>query len=390
MTPPISAEAPRRTGTGRHEPPRDHLGRYLIPTPAGEVKPYTRSTTIAETLDDQHLLRKRDCRLTAQGLGLRDDLVDLASSHDPDDDREVYNRLVDDATAAANADAAANKGTALHKMTERLDAGQAAIDQLPAKWRVHLEAYQAKLDESVFRVLPEYVELFVALDNYRIAGQIDRIVETLEPLTITFPTRQVHLPAGTFLIGDLKTGKARFLPFAHLKYAQQIAIYSNHDATWHPDPAPPNGGTRGPRVEVSRDVALLIHLDQADPDAPISFHWVDLAAGWDNVLTSIEVRERRKAAKDFIRDDDAAAINHNGIADAHRAWLKQRVAAIGAHTAAAQDLRVQWPNSLRNPDDTPARLPDDATPAQIGDLVDVLDRIEDRYELPFQPTPQPQ
>ena len=99
------------------EIPRDRYGRPLI-TPADGGKPvaYTRISTLAKALDDGSALANWKCRMTAIGLAKRPDLVSktLAVA----DDKKEMGKVVTSAMEAAEADRAANIGTALHKFCD--------------------------------------------------------------------------------------------------------------------------------------------------------------------------------------------------------------------------------------------------------------------------------
>ena len=85
-------EALAATPAARPEPKRDRYGRYLI---AG--KPYTRATTIADTLDDRYNLEKWGNRMVAKGLANRADLHALASTLDVDKNKGEFNKLCETA-----------------------------------------------------------------------------------------------------------------------------------------------------------------------------------------------------------------------------------------------------------------------------------------------------
>ena len=64
---------------------RDRWGRPKIKAPDGKLKPYTRATTVAGTLDDRHNLEKWLQRQAVIGLAKRPDLYALATQSDPTD-----------------------------------------------------------------------------------------------------------------------------------------------------------------------------------------------------------------------------------------------------------------------------------------------------------------
>ena len=94
------------------EIPRDRYGRPLVvPPKGGKAIPYTRTTTVAGSLDDGTALVAWKLRMAAAGLTLRPDLL-LAASAARDNKLEM-DKLVEDAMEAAGATAQATIGTML-------------------------------------------------------------------------------------------------------------------------------------------------------------------------------------------------------------------------------------------------------------------------------------
>ena len=99
------------------EIPRDRWGRPLIvPPDGGKPVPYVRWSTLSKALDDKTALTKWKCRQVAIGLGARPDLVAVAQSVKGDDRK--LDEVVETAMTAAEAERAANIGTALHALSE--------------------------------------------------------------------------------------------------------------------------------------------------------------------------------------------------------------------------------------------------------------------------------
>ena len=64
------------------EVPRDRYGRpMIVPPKGGKPVPYTRTTTVAGSLDDGTALVAWKLRMAAAGLTLRPDLLLAASAH---------------------------------------------------------------------------------------------------------------------------------------------------------------------------------------------------------------------------------------------------------------------------------------------------------------------
>ena len=128
--------------------------------------------------------------MVAIGMAKRQDLSALAVSlRDPQGaDKATLNNLVDQAKEAAGSSQGANTGTALHSLTEALDTGS-PLEAGP--WQADLDAYSKAMKAAGVRILPEYVERVVALDDYGVAGTLDRIVEY----------------EGELYVGDLKAAR---------------------------------------------------------------------------------------------------------------------------------------------------------------------------------------
>lgn len=370
--------------TNRHQPAFNGNGQYKIATPDGQIRGYTRTSTIGERLEDKYRLGQWQAAKVAQGMGRRPDLVELAAGHTVDGDRDVYRGIVKEATTTAEASSAANYGTALHRYVELYDRGTPLHD-IPEPWHRHLLSYRATIEGSPFADKPLAVEQVLVLDDYRIAGRVDQI----RAAAIDFEAELadgtvIEIEAGDLLIADIKTGRS--LDYSGLKFGCQLAIYANHHATWHPDSEHELGGTRGPRINVNRELAVIFHLPAKDPTAPCEIHWVDLGRGYDAFLCALELGEHRAQSSKVI---SRPATAHVSFAAASAAWLRQRLHSIMDHQDAAHDLMRRWPNILRGADGSPRPLPHSPTPEQAEALGNILSLVEADHQLPFG-TPEPQ
>ncbi len=366
------------TDRRKPDPFRDGTGKYKITGPDGEVQSYTRATTVAGATDNEWALHRYERRMVAVGLGEREDLWMQSIGQDPDEHRDTLDSIADQAMEAAGASIKAGTGTGLHTFTELLDLGLRRIEDLPEKWHSHLEAWNDGLARSGFEVVPDYIEQIVANDHYQVAGQIDRVLRATRAHRINFGPRQVLIEPGELIVGDLKTGK---IEFSRVKFAIQAATYAGHTCTWDVDGAHPHGGTRGPRIPVSPYAALLIHLPAYKTPGKVDLHWLDLEAGWDGFLTSLEVLEHRARHREVMTP---WVDEHVPMEVAAAAWLKERAAAVARHPQALADLQRQWPPELRDPGGSIVPLAAEPTAEQVTALAAVLDRIEDTHQLPFQ------
>lgn len=250
------------------EPERDRYGRYELPDPeTGKIRPWTRVTTLAKTLEDQFGITNWKIRSTIIGLTLRESLMDLAYASDPDDKKQLAD-IAEKAMQAAQVDEKANQGTSLHKYTERLDAGEPV--RAPARWQSHLDAYTAFKERKGILTHPAMIERITVVPELSCAGTIDRIVKHED----------------TPKIGDLKTGGD--MKFGGMSMAIQLAIYSHGDGLfnqetneWEPMPA-----------GLSQTEGLIMHLPSGEGEPQL--YRVDLVKGWQMAKASVLVRDWRK------------------------------------------------------------------------------------------------
>lgn len=239
---------------------RDRFGRpMVIPPNGGKKVPYQRCTSFIDVISDKWNLQKWEKRMVATGLATRADLLLSVSAHL--NDKDALDRICEDAKEAAKASAAATTGTALHALTELVDRGQ-ELPPLPESASADLAAYQAATTE----LSAVHIEQFMVLDSYRIGGTPDRVVKY----------------DGKRYIADLKTGSIEWDPG---KIAAQLAIYARAQTY---DIAT---GARG-RHDADLERGIIIHLPAGSGECRL--YWVDLIAGWQDVILARNVREARK------------------------------------------------------------------------------------------------
>ena len=239
---------------------RDHYGRPLI-VPLGGGKPvgYTRTTTFVSALEDTYNLEQWKCRQVALGLAQRSDL--LALVHSKRDDKAEMNRIVKDALEASNSSGAANLGTAIHGMTDLVDAG-ASVDSIPGDHRADIEAYL----DATKDLMHTWIETLTVLDSHKVAGTPDRIST---------------LPTGQRVIFDLKTGD---ISYSIGKIAMQLAVYA-HSQIYNVDTH-----ERTPH-NADKTIGIVAHLPAGSGTCELVE--VDLVAGWEAVQLAKQVREWR-------------------------------------------------------------------------------------------------
>lgn len=232
------------------------------------------------------------------GVGLREGNYELVEmSHrlaglDPetDDFKDLADLIAGQAQDLAKMRLAADRGTHTHALTEDHDGGhdwlaraEAGEDLgIPTEVQQALvAAWRSMLEREGVEVLA--AEATVVDDGWRLAGTLDRIVRTSKPLGFVLPGGEVAtIPAGTVLILDIKSGKAKRRQDGTLLYWQgysvQIASYAKsvpYDLATEQRGAWP--------FEIDQTHALIAHIDVAQAietgEAVCELIYVDLAQG---------------------------------------------------------------------------------------------------------------
>lgn len=260
---------------------RDRWGRPLI-VPPGGGKPvgYTRVTTLAKTLEEQSALAAWKQRMTLVGVTLQPHIALAAAA--ARDDKTKLNELAEQALAAAQAGAKAEIGTALHKLTEKLDKGE-DIGPIPDAYQADLDAYRAATEGIRWTA----IEQFLVVDELQVAGTADGIGV---------------LPDGRTVIADKKTGS---IEYAGLSIAAQLACYAHGQAY---DVAT---GARTP-IDVDQSVGVVIHMPAGGGTCRL--YDVNLLSGWKVAQLSAQVRKFRTVSKTWIgehRSTDCERCNYD-------------------------------------------------------------------------------
>jgi hypothetical protein len=382
---------------------RDQWGRYLV-LPPDDDKPvgYTRATTVAGALDDGYGLQKWLATMAICGTlarpGLRAQWEALLALHDgdpwyaSDEAKTACKRLVDECAAVGGANDRSEIGTARHEITAAADAGR-PLTNLSPETQADLDAYYETLAAAGVELDADAIELMVVLDNYRVAGTLDRIASAPR-----FRRR---------LITDLKTGAD--LAYSWHAIAVQLAIYAHGDAVYRQGPAEDGSqDERLPMPDVDLDNALVIWLPANTGRCELFL--VDIAAGWEAFTHSLWAREWRKrdvampleggGFKPATTDLSAALtesltqlkveVEETIVADlpdftvALRAWLQSRIDTIGAAGAEPRRALInEWPEGVAS-----LQSSTEHTPEQLTLIEGVLDVVERRHRIVF-PEPRP-
>lgn len=271
---------------------RDGRNRPRIVAPDGKTRSYARSSGAAKAIEDTYHLDRYDRRLVAYGMAVDASLQArvLAVGGDPGTwgktEKDAVDLIVADARTAAKAHRAADIGTAVHKMTERVDRGEAVVG---GPYAADLHAYRAELDRLGIITHPQWIECRMVCDDLMLAGTADRIV-TLAPDSIVRRTLADRLMGDEALISDLKTGAT--VDFGTLSFAAQLAGYAG--GTLY-DPVT---DTRLPTPLLSRQVGLIVHLPAGSGTCRV--YAVDLVEGRRAAFLANGVRNVRNASKRWL------------------------------------------------------------------------------------------
>ena len=258
------------------EIPRDRWGRPMVMPPKGSKRvAYRRATTFVGALEDQGGLIKWRSRLVAAGMGQRKDLVLAAAAADLAD-KTTLGQIADKAFEHANGMGgdAAETGTALHSLTERIDRGE-RLGVVPGEYKADIDAYQQATEGIEFAA----IETFRVHDDWKVAGTADRIGRL----------------NGRLMIMDIKSGS---IDYPH-KMAMQLAMYA-HSVPY--DIATDTRTVDGEPVDLNYGVIIHLPAGQGRCD----LYEIDIARGWGACLIAKQVWDWR-GRKDLTRLIDPAA-----------------------------------------------------------------------------------
>lgn len=245
----------------------------LVPPGGGEKLAHLRVTKLADTLDDKEGLMNWMKRMTALGLVIRPDLLELVAAH-TEEDKEALNKITRDAVEAARGSRNANRGTAFHKVLEHLDRGEER--EIQPIFAQDVAAYQRALSDHEIRIDPEYVERVCVCGDlpFPVAGTVDRFVWYRD---------EYH-------VADVKTGS-----LFGLKVPIQLAVYAHasslYDKKTEQHSSPP---------VLNQERALVFLLSRGSGYCQVKD--VDIKTGWRAAQLAADVRILRPQARGLIRD----------------------------------------------------------------------------------------
>jgi hypothetical protein len=296
---------------------RDRYGRYKLKHPTkgriGVVK--ARASKLPKIMDDTYNLSVWQQGNVALGLARRPDLLAIAASCKPGDQR--LKALVKTAAEAGGGSEKANLGTAIHGFTEMVDHGE-PLSSVPEQHRDDVAAYIDARIGARLTVVPMAIERIVMTSRWGgVAGMFDRIYRTHD---------------GTFVVGDLKTGKIGYddktmaaQAAVYAEGANEVGVYDVAAKRWDPLP-----------FTVRTDIGLIVHLLADSGECVIKV--ADLSVGRAHMDVCAMVREQRAVRYDLTDYDSPAYVEEEWVDLLARAATRDEVTAIGRLAAAARVL----------------------------------------------------
>lgn len=318
-------------------------GRYqIVPANGGNPKPHTRVTNFAKKLEDEFGLTKWKLRTVMLGTAMDAGIGAMALANS--DDVKTLDDLTEKAMDAARANVRRETGTALHRMTERVDAGETGLKF--GQYEKDMQAYTAALASIGARI--ELIEAVIVHEPLGLAGRFDR--------TVTIGERRY--------LADLKTGED--LSYSWGSIAVQLAIYAG--ATTIYDPATKK---HSPMVAVDQGRALVIHLPPGKGEATL--YWVNLEAGRYAIELTQKLQAWRKGTKSLVQIDPAPFVARPELREYTRSRVQTIIAA--GHGA---ELAQGWPER------TPTlKGSDQHSEKQLDLIITLCDILAGKHSLPF-------
>ncbi len=225
--------------------PRVQNYRYKLLNPeTNKPETWTRVTTFAKTLAETSALNAWELRMAVKGLAMDpSQLAGDVKNWDVSTHKGALQSIATTAKERAGSKDGADRGTRMHDITELHDLGN-ETPFITDEERNDLEAYKAGIASRGIKAPSEFVELFVAVPEFKVCGKLDRIygVPSLPGLNDY-----------VLQIGDLKTAKN--IEYNWLEIAIQLALYSMATHYWHVA-----NDSWAPMPVVSQTTAQVAHL----------------------------------------------------------------------------------------------------------------------------------
>jgi hypothetical protein len=337
-------------------------------------------SAVAKIPDDTFSLDSWRKRQILIGVGIRPELAEQAAAHH--DDREILDRIGEEAMSAAKSHQAAARGMAAHRITERIDLAEMIIDSPQA--RAVKAAWERALAIAGLEIVPDLIERIVVYPDRNIAGRFDRFARRKDD--------------GRIVPLDIKTGQSA-IKYPHATVVQ-LALYAN--APLMAGPISRDGGTTEqfePLPDIDRSIGYVVHMPD---DEQVNVVGVDLEAGWRAAQTCFDVLDWR-ASKDLLLPVTEIPVDSDTRSEGTKThdrmvygedyqppkpvagafdvltrtdWIRYRLNEIAKLGPDAKELAARyWPAN------TPYRPP--WTDDQIDLLDQALQQVEKEHEAPF-------
>lgn len=252
----------------------------------GTKKGITRATTFNKAATNSKAITDWNKRNIIIGASRRPDIVAKAHGLDVNLDNAALMDLADQLEDAAGGNVASAMGTDVHAWTERVDSGDAKLDDVPPQYRHAVTLYVGLLREHGLHIVPELRERTTYIKEFGgVAGTFDAIL--------------YHERSGTYRISDTKTGKSMDNGWPEIECQSWIYEHGyNEFGTYNWE----THEWEAPQHHVSEDFGVVIHLPVAGPLAGTGrLKMTDLVAGREHAELCALVKAGGKSkARDWI------------------------------------------------------------------------------------------
>ena len=338
----------------------------------GKRERYSRPSGFAKPLDDESALT--NWRIDTACFGVASDRsLQAAYVAAKRDDRTTVKELREKAINAGRGDEAAALGTAIHAMSERWEDEDDSFDP-PEPYKSALQAYS--LEMARLGLYSELMECAFVNTEYRAAGTADRVYVLQRPLVAPDGST---LPAGTSIIGDIKTSKT--LEYSMGGFAAQLALYAQgqlYDVM---------NDEFLPTPEINQDWAIIMWIPSNQESGHCEAIWVDLNAGNEAAWLAQMVKEYRKKWRrdepirvpDPIENVVAALEEELGAEPVELVeWISFRIKAVSKHSPEAKALLMKhWPEGV------PTKKNELVDPDHHQLVLTLLDNVEAEMGMTF-------
>jgi len=374
---------------------RNRRGQYLLREKGATKRTgWPRASNVAKAVSDSFSFEAHWKRTTLAGGHIDPELAARCHAALQDDNKAEAGRIAERAFALAGGNVKRDRGTLTHDYLEcKLRDPDFVVPEL---YRAQIDAIIAAIKAKGFRIVSEFCEQIVLLDDLHIAGKLDLILH--------------HEATDTYYVGDLKTGS---VDFGGVEWCIQLHIYANADCGYVQGEA--EDGSEDQRIDLpplNRERAVIINapLDTTD----VHFYWLDISHGPELLDLCMKVRKARNLKSKVLTKIEGGgptttAVDGTGTANADDVTESVVVATVeeATNNATALDIlheaRTAW--LIRRTEHLVAALskrhvaevwPTDVpgpkhvkegkhvwTAADIDCAAKALDALEAKHDVPF-------